>query len=86
MMKTIGFWAGVILPLWDIPLIVRVVQRKSSRDISLSWAVGIWVSAMLMAPSAFITGDKLAMGFNVMNVLMLTGVVIVTIKYRKGPA
>ena len=84
MWKTIGFWAGVALPLWDIPLIVHVVKRKSSQDISVSWAVGIWFTSVLMAPSAFISGDKLAIGFNIMNVTMLTGVVIVVIKYRKG--
>lgn len=85
-METIGFWAAVILPLWDIPLMVRVVKRKSSQDISLIWAFGIWFTSVLMAPSAFISGNKLAIGFNVMNVTMLTGVLIVTIKYRKGKA
>jgi hypothetical protein len=39
-----------------------------------------------MAPSAFISGNKLAIGFNTMNVIMLTGVMIVTVKYRKGKA
>ena len=82
--KTIGFWAAGILPLWDIPLMVRVVKRKSSQDISLGWAFGIWISSVLMAPSAFISGDHLAMGFNTMNVIMLTGVLIVVFKYRKG--
>ena len=48
------------------------------------WAVGIWVTSVLMAPSAFISGDMLAIGFNTMNVIMLTGVLIVTVKYRKG--
>ena len=85
-MKTIGFWAAVCLPLWDIPLIVRVIKRKSSQDISLIWAVGIWVTAVLMTPSAFISGDKIAIGFNLMNVTMLSAVMIVVIKYRKGPA
>ncbi|MBF0570874.1 MAG: hypothetical protein HQL12_03280 [Candidatus Omnitrophica bacterium] len=83
-MKTIGFWAAVILPLWDIPLMLRVVQRKSSQDISMVWAVGIWTTAVLMAPSAFISGDKISIGFNIMNVIMLTGVLIVVIIYRKG--
>jgi hypothetical protein len=41
---------------------------------------------VMMAPSAFVSGDKLAMGFNTMNVIMLTAVMAVTIKYRKGPA
>ena len=85
-MKTIGLLAATILPLWDIPLIVRIVRRKSSQDISLIYAVGIWVTALMMAPSAFVSGDKLAIGFNTMNVIMLTAVMVVTIKYRKGPA
>lgn len=83
-MKTISFWAAVILPLWDIPLMVRIIQRKSSQDISLGWAFGLWSSSVLMAPSAFIAGDKTAMGFNLVNVTMLTAVLIVVFKYRKG--
>ena len=68
------------------PLMVRVIKRKSSQDISLVWIFGLWISSVLMAPSAFISGDKLAVGFNTMNVVMLTGVMAVTIKYRKGAA
>jgi hypothetical protein len=83
-LKTIGFWAGIIMPLWDIPLIVRVVQRRSAQDISKSWIVGLWITSVLMTPSAFIASDKMAIGFNVVNVTMLTAVLIVVIKYRKG--
>ena len=84
--ETIGLWAGVMLPLWDIPLIVQVLRRKSSADISVMWAVGIWLSSVLMAPSAFVSGDKAAMGFNAVNVVMLTIVLIVVLKYRKAKA
>ncbi len=84
--KTIGFWAAVILPLWDIPLIARIIKRKSSKDISLSWALGLWVCSALMAPSAFLSGDRVAIGFNTVNVIMLTMVVIVVFKYRRGAA
>jgi len=84
MLKTIGFWAAVILPLWDIPLMVHVIKRKSSQDISLGWAFGLWLSSVFMAPSAFITGDRAAIGFNLVNVIMLTGVLAVVFKYRKG--
>ena len=83
-MKTIGFWAAVILPLWDIPLIVRIIKRKSSEDISIVWAVGLWATSVLMAPSAFISGDRVAVGFNTVNVITLTIVLIVVFKYRKG--
>jgi len=82
--KTIGFLAAVILPLWDIPLMVHIIKRKSSQDISLGWAFGLWLSSVLMAPSAFIGKDRVAMGFNAVNVAMLTGVLIVVFKYRKG--
>ena len=83
-MKTIGFWAAVILPLWDIPLIIRIIKRKSSEDISIVWAVGLWATSVLMAPSAFISGDRIAVGFNTVNVATLTVVMIVVCKYRKG--
>ena len=83
-MRTISFWAAVILPLWDIPLMARVIKRKSSQDISLGWILGLWLSSVLMAPSAFIAGDKAAIGFNAVNVIMLTAVLIVVFKYRKG--
>jgi len=82
--KTIGFWAAVILPLWDIPLMVRVIKRRSSQDISLGWILGLWASSVLMAPSAFVSADRTAIGFNIVNVIMLTAVLIVVFKYRRG--
>jgi uncharacterized protein with PQ loop repeat len=84
--KTIGFWAAVIMPLWDIPLIMRVIKRKSSQDISKGWITGLWLSSVMMTPSAFIAADKIAIGFNIVNVIMLTAVLVVVIKYRKGNA
>ena len=82
----IALLAATMLPLWDIPLIIRIVQRKSSQDISMVWAAGLWATSVLMAPSAFISGDKVAIGFNCVNVTMVTIVLIVVYKYRKGPA
>lgn len=81
---TIGLWAGIVLPLWDIPLIVRILQRKSSDDISLVWAWGIWGSSVAMAPSAFVVGNIPAIGFNIVNVLTLTVVLIIVLKYHRG--
>jgi uncharacterized protein with PQ loop repeat len=80
---TIGLWAGMCLPLWDIPLIVRIIQRRSADDISLIWMWGIWGCSVLMAPSAFVSGDKAAIGFNVVNVIALTALLIVVLKYHK---
>lgn len=83
-MDQVGFWAGVLLPVFDIPLIWHIIKRKSSADISQVWIWGIWGCSVLMAPSAFISGDMNAIGFNVMNVIMLTAVLIAVVKYRKG--
>ena len=82
--ESIGLWAGVALPLFDIPLIIRIIKRRSSADISLLWIGGLWASSVLMAPSAFVKKDMVAMGFNAMNVVMLTLVLVVAVKYRKG--
>ncbi len=82
--EQLGFWAGVTLPLFDIFLIRHVIQRKSSADISLVWMWGIWLSSVLMAPSALISRDMAAIGFNAVNVLMLTIALVVVVKYRKG--
>ncbi len=81
---TIGIWAGAILPLWDIPLIVRIVKRKSAADISLVWMWGLWLSSVLMAPSALMANtNKAAVVFNIVNVLALSALLIVVIKYQK---
>ena len=82
--ETIGLWAGIMLPLWDIPLIVRIIQRKSAADISLYWIWGLWLTSILMAPSSFVVGNKLAMAFNIVNVTTLTVVLIFVLKYHKG--
>jgi uncharacterized protein with PQ loop repeat len=80
----ISFWAAVALPFWDIPLILRIIRRKSAADISLVWMWGIWATSVMMAPSAFMSGEKSAIGFNIVNVVMLTILLIVVIKYQKG--
>ena len=80
---TIGLWAGIALPLWDIPLIVRIIRRKSSNDISLIWMWGLWGSSVLMTPAGFLAHNKMAIGFNVVNVTMLSILLIVVLKYHQ---
>lgn len=84
LINSIGIVAAVVLPLFNIPLIFKIVQRKSSRDISLCWALGVWVCIVLMAPSGFTSEDVVWRTFNYMNIVLFTGVVFTTLKYRDG--
>jgi len=83
LMQKIGVVTAVVLPLFNIPLIIRIVKRKSSEDISLIWAVGVWICIMLMAPSGFISEDIVWKTFNISNVFLFSVVAFVTVKYRK---
>jgi len=74
--------AAVILPLWNIPLMVRIIQRKSSRDISLFWALGVWICLLVMAPSGFVSKDVVWRVFNIANLILFTCVVVVVLLYR----
>lgn len=80
----VGMVAAVILPFFNIPLILRIIRRKSSQDISLIWVVGVWVSIVLMTPSSLLSDDKVWRTFTYFNVAFFTAVLIVTLKYRKG--
>ncbi len=82
-MERIAFVAAIILPLWNIPLIVRVIKRKSSKDISIYWALGVWICFLLMAPEAFTSPDPVWRAFNIMNLILFTAVVITVLAYRK---
>jgi hypothetical protein len=79
----IALVAAIALPLWNIPLILRIVQRKSSDDISLMWVVGVWTCLVLMAPSGFKSPDLVWKMFNIVNIICFTGVLIVVLIYHK---
>ncbi len=80
----IGLVAGVALPLFNIPLIFKIIKRKSSQDLSIVWVLGVWTCIILMAPSGFKSEDIVWRVFNYANVCLFTLVMIVTMKYRKG--
>jgi uncharacterized protein with PQ loop repeat len=78
----IALVAGVVLPLFNIPLIVKIIKRRSSRDISLIWVFGVWSCILLMAPSGFQSEDIVWRIFNYVNVTLFTLVVIFVVRYR----
>lgn len=84
MMKTIALIAGIILPLFNIPFIVKVLKRKSSKDMSMSWAIGVWICFALMLPEALKSPDIVWRAFSIMNIVLFTCVLAVVLIYRKG--
>lgn len=77
-----GMIAGILMPLFNIPLVLKIYKRKSSSDISLTWAAGVWVSILLMTPSAILSVDPVFRIFGITNLLLFTLVFFAVIKYR----
>ena len=83
MMEKVALMAALVLPLWNVPLILKIVRRKSSKDVSLYWAVGMWVCLVLMAPAAFTSEDIVWRVFNIANLSLFSVVVVVVLWYQR---
>ncbi len=84
MIQILGLIASIALPLWNIPLIIRIIQRKSSRDVSLAWAIGVWVCIILMFPAGITSPDFVWRTYTVINTIFFTGVALTVYIYRNG--
>ena len=82
MIETLGLIAAVVLPFWNIPLIIRIGRRRSSQDVSLWWTLGVFVCLLLMLPSGVVSTDPVFKVFSVVNVVLFGAVVIQVIRYR----
>ena len=80
--QKMGIIGGVVLPLFNIPLILRLIKRKSSADFSLSWAIGVWVCIILMTPQALKSSDIAFRSFGMVNAFFFSIVVFFILKYR----
>lgn len=83
-MQRIALIAALVLPFWNLPLIIRIIKRKSSKDISRFWAVGVWTCFALMAPEGFRSVDIVWRTFNIVNFIFFSAVLIVVLAYHKG--
>ena len=81
--EKIGLVSAVALPFFNIPLIMRLVQRKSSNDFSLSWALGVWVCIVFMTPQALRSPDVAFRAFGLLNILFFSIVAFLVVKYRR---
>lgn len=80
--QKIGMLSAIALPLFNIPLILRLLKRKSSKDFSVSWAVGVWVCIVLMTPQALRSSDAAFKTFGVVNLLFFSAVAFLVVRYR----
>lgn len=80
--KLVGQIAAVVLPFWNIPLILRIYKRKSADDISLAWLVGVWVCVIAMLPSAIVSEDRAFKLLGIVNAFFFTCVFITVLKYH----
>ena len=80
--EKIGVVSSVSLPLFNIPLIAKLIQRKRSDDFSISWAVGVWVCIVLMTPQALRSQDLAFRAYGVVNIIFFSAVVFFILKYR----
>lgn len=82
--KMLGLIGAICMPFWNIPLMLRIVRRGTSRDISLAWLFGVWVCIILMLPSTLSSPDIVMRAFGITNITFFTMVVMVVLRYRKG--
>ncbi len=82
LMSKAGTVASFLLPLFNIPLIFRIVKRKSSDDISAIWVVGVWICILFMTPAALTSSDVTFRVFGIMNVIFFSLVAFFALKYR----
>ena len=81
--QQIGILASVVLPLFNIPLIVKLIKRKSSKDFSLVWVLGVWGCAVLMLPAALISPDITFKAFGITNVVLFSLVTWLVVRYHR---
>lgn len=83
--KVLGLVAGAAMPLFNIPLMVRIFRRRSCADISLAWLFGVWGCIVLMFPSTLISDDIVLRAFGWSNIVLFSCVVVVVMYFRCRP-
>lgn len=81
--QLLGLIGAVVMPFWNIPLVIKIVKRKSANDISLLWVSGVWVCVVLMLPSALVSLDPVLKIFGIINAISFTAVFFTVLKYHK---
>lgn len=81
--QTIGMLSGIIMPLFNIPLILRIVRRRSSGDISLVWVIGVSSCVIAMLPSSLQSPDPVLVVFGIINSLFFSAVFFTVLYFHR---
>ncbi len=84
MLAKIALISAVLLPFFNIPLIVKMIKRKSSTDLSLFWAFGVWVCLIGMFPQSLRSTEIIWKIFIILNLIFFSAVVFCAVIFRKG--
>ena len=82
--QKIGTVAAVVMPIFNIPMILHLVKTKSSKEISLTWILGVWVCIVLMTPQALKSQDVAFRAFGTVNLVFFSVLAFLVLKYRRG--
>lgn len=78
----LGLWSSIALPFFNIPLMIRLYQRKSSADMSLIWVMGVFTCLLGMLPDGLESTDFTFKIFSIVNITFFSGVTFLVIYYR----
>ncbi len=81
--KIAGVTASIVLPLFNIPLVLKIRKRGSSKDFSLTWTFGIMGCTLLMIPSVLTTPDIVFKAFGIINFISFSTVMFYVLKYHQ---
>ena len=82
LIQATGLIAAIALPFCNVPLLVRIARRKSSADISVAWAIGVFVCLVAMLPAGLASRDIVFKAYTIVNVTLFSLVVIQIMRYR----
>ena len=80
--QILGMFSGILMTFFNIPLILRIVKRRSSQDISLAWVIGVWACVVGMVPASLISSDLVLYTFGIVNVVFFSGVLIAVLYFH----
>lgn len=80
--QTLGFAAALFMPICNIPLIIKIIKRKTSNDISLFWVSGVELCVLAMLPSSLYSSDLVLKIFGLTNAFFFSIVTLVVWVYH----